>query len=217
MAIAAVIFDLDGTVLLNEQVWETAFRAVMDKYQISNVKLQMPNGWIHEPGIGVESNWKRMVPADRVQELSQETREEFRNLGRGVDLRPGVIELIQRIKERKWLTGLATSTYWYVVEDELEQLSLELAFDVMTTGEEVMAPKPDPEIYLLTAQKLNVEPKECLVIEDSVGGVRAGVEAGMQVLALESDYAPEKLLLAAGAKWAVTDLEALASLLPDMI
>ena len=54
--------------------------------------------------------------------------------------------------------------------------------------------KPDPEIYLLTVQKLGLEPEDVLVIEDAVAGVRAGVEAGCKVIALESDYAPAKLL-----------------------
>jgi beta-phosphoglucomutase-like phosphatase (HAD superfamily) len=100
-----------------------------------------------------------------------------------------------------------------VVEDILEELSLQLAFDVTTTGEEVLSPKPDPEIYLLTAQKLGLEPKECIVIEDAVGGVRAGVEAGMQVLAFESEYAPKKQLLAAGAKWVVENFEEVGKLI----
>jgi phosphoglycolate phosphatase-like HAD superfamily hydrolase len=61
MTVAAVIFDLDGTVLMNESDWEEAFLAVARKYQVPNAKCQMPSGWVHEPGIGVESNWKRMV------------------------------------------------------------------------------------------------------------------------------------------------------------
>ena len=56
------------------------------------------------------------------------------------------------------------------------------------TGDEVLLPKPDPEIYLLTAQKLELEPADCLVIEDAVAGVRSAVEAGCPVVALASDY-----------------------------
>ena len=85
----------------------------------------------------------------------------------------------------------------------MEELALQLAFDVTVTGDEVLLPKPDPEIYLLTAQKLELEPADCLVVEDAVAGVRSAVEAGCPVVALESDYAPAGILKAAGANWVV--------------
>lgn len=198
--IQSVIFDLDGTVLDNEQIWEEAFRQVAKKFSITNFQFTN-NDWIHEPGVGVLTNWKRIAP-ERADELARETVRQFKILN-AFEVRPGLVEFVESVRERGWLTGLATSTEWLVVEEELEQLQLYLAFDVTTTGEEVLAPKPDPEIYLLTAQKLGVEPEECLVVEDSVAGVRAGVEAGCSVVALESGYAPKKLLLAAGAKWTV--------------
>ena len=68
--------------------------------------------------------------------------------------------MIEEIKDKGWQTALATGTEWHVVEKELEQVNLYLAFDVTTTGDEVLAQKPDPEIYLLTAQKLGVESSE---------------------------------------------------------
>jgi HAD superfamily hydrolase (TIGR01509 family) len=202
--VQAVIFDLDGTVLDNEQVWEEAFARVVAGNGLKVLTaMRQVNGWVHEPGIGLEANWRRLVNAegDQAHDLSGQVKAAYRELAQGeLRLREGIGELIEKVKERGVRTALATTTFWHVVEEELELLQMELAFDVTTTGDEVVLQKPDPEIYALTAQKLEADPKECLVVEDAVAGVRAAVEAGMQAVGLVSDYAPGRMLAAAGAK-----------------
>ena len=187
--IQAVIFDLDGTVLDNEYKWEEAFRGVANRNGIRCPLVG--NRWIHEPGIGISPNWEKLVEkGDRADKLSRETWELYQmEYSQSLSLREGIVELVSAIKEKGWLTALATGSNWDVVEKELEQLDMYLAFDVTTTGEEVLAQKPDPEIYLLTSQKLGVDPEECVVIEDSLAGVQAAVDAGMKVVAITSDYA----------------------------
>jgi beta-phosphoglucomutase-like phosphatase (HAD superfamily) len=100
-----------------------------------------------------------------------------------------------------------------VVEGELEELQLYTAFDITTTGEEVTVQKPDPEIFLLTAQKLEIDPEQCLVVEDAIAGVRAGKEAGMFVAAFVSEYATEEQLKAAGADYVLKDFSELKDLI----
>ena len=63
------------------------------------------------------------------------------------------------------------------------------------------------------AQKLGLDPEECLVVEDAIAGVRAGVEAGCKVIALESEYSPAKLLNAAGAEWVVEGFNEIVGIL----
>jgi HAD superfamily hydrolase (TIGR01509 family) len=203
-------------VLDNEGEWEEVFREVASKHGIPPV----PNGygeakWIHEPGIGITPNWRRYFPddQDKVDKLSRETWNAYEPNFR---VNEGIGELVVKIKEKGWQTALCTGSNWNVVESELEQLNLYLAFDVTTTGEEVALLKPDPEIYLLTAQKMGLEPEECVVIEDSVAGVRAGVEAGCKVIALESEYAPAKLLNAAGANVVVGSFGEIEKLMEEV-
>ncbi len=203
MAIAAVIFDLDGTVLDNEGKWEEVFRQVASE---NGINVPVP-GWLHEPGIGIAPNWKRLVKEhDLAQKLSSETWKLYGQQGGELNLRTGLVELVKAVKDRGWQTALATGSEWHTVEKELEELDLYLAFDVTTTGEEVSALKPDPEIYLLTAQKLGVDPDECTVVEDSVAGVQAAAAAGMLVVGITSDYARGQDLTAAGAKLVVDNL-----------
>lgn len=216
----AVIFDLDGTVLDNEPEWEAAFERVVveEGLKISGAVRQV-NGWLHEPGIGLESNWRRLAEGDveRVRGLARKTSAAYwEMMGRSLRLKVGAVELVEQVKDRGWRTALATTSFWHVVEEELEELALQLAFDVTVTGEEVQVLKPDAEIYLLTVQKLEVESEECLVVEDAVAGVRAAAEAGCIAVGLESDYAPKKTLVAAGAKHTVKDLVALGGELKDL-
>jgi HAD superfamily hydrolase (TIGR01509 family) len=218
--IQALIFDLDGTVLDNEGMWEEAFAKVVVAEGVKiPTQARQANGWIHEPGIGLEANFKRLLNSDveQAQILARLVKEAYQELAGGeVRIREGLVELIEKIKEREWLTALATTTLWHVVENELGELQLQLAFDVTTTGDEVVLQKPDPEIYLLTAQKLGVEPEECLVVEDAIGGVRAGIEAGMKTVGIVSDYAPKKTLMAAGAGWIVEEMREISNMLDNI-
>jgi len=188
--IQAVIFDLDGTIFDNEQLWEDAFEQVL---KISSEK------WIHEPGLGIKDNLKRIIGTATTEQKVSEVVEKYHSLSSDLILREGTVELVQKIKDLGWQTALATGSFWHTVEAELERLSMELAFDVTTTGEEVLLSKPDAEIYLLTAQKLNLEPAEIVVIEDAIAGVRAAAEAEMKVIGMVSEYAPAELLKSAGA------------------
>jgi len=214
----AVIFDLDGTVLDNEGEWESVFRQVAE-----NNNLQSKGAWIHEPGIGITANWKRHFSSDPglVDKLTRETwnlyNEMFKVQSAKFKVREGIVDLVAKIKGLGWMTALCTSSTWNVVEPELAELNMYLAFDVTTTGEEVLLAKPDPEIFLLTTQKLGVEPGECLVIEDSLAGVRAASSGGMKSAGLVSGYAGREELLQSGATWAVYKIEEIGQILDGLV
>lgn len=220
--ISAVIFDLDGTVIDNEKDWEAAFAAVADKegLMMPDVKLTV-NGWWHEPGLGIERNWKSVLHSVKreaadteVRRLSDLTRREYLKGCEGKDVvtKSGIVEAVEFAKSKGWQTALCTGSTWIIAEKELEALGLQLAFDVTTTGEEVLMSKPDPEIYLLTAQKLGVEPDECLVVEDAVAGARAALEVEMKVINLVSEYATEEELRGIGVDFMISDFAELTSI-----
>jgi beta-phosphoglucomutase len=203
----AAVFDLDGTIIDSEGRWESAFAEVMERRgeMVEVIGQKQPNGWWHMPGMGVEPNWRRLVRDEEdVSELARETMAVYQKEveKEGVSkVREGVVEAIEKVKEKGLWTELCTGSAWGVVEKELEELNLYLAFDVTTTGEEVDRQKPDPQIYLLACQKLGIDPDQCVVVEDAVPGVEAGVGAGMQVIGLTSAYATRKELEKAGANW----------------
>lgn len=215
--IQAVIFDLDGTILDNESEWEEAFRLTAKNFQLPITNFQL-GGWMHEPGIGLVPNWKKLTgDFQKAEMLAGETVKKYKEISGRVSVRDGVEELVVVVKDKGLLTALATSSVWTVVEKELEELGLILAFDITTTGEEVLAMKPDPEIYILTAQKLEVDPRDCVVIEDSISGVLAGVDAGMLVVGLESEYVSKQKLDQAGAKWVVQEMAQIKEILENLL
>jgi len=207
--ISAVVFDLDGTIIENEEIWENIFQDLANIHQ---------KDWIHEPGIGILPNWRKLVGDEiKAVKLSQATRDRYLELKVVADakVRAGFEDLVEVVKDRGLLTGLATGSNWDVAEDEIEKLNLVLAFDVITTGEEVVAAKPDPEIYALTCQKLGVNPDECLVIEDSLAGVESAAEAGCQVVGIVSNYASADELKSKGAKFTIDNLAEVVLILTD--
>ena len=106
---------------------------------------------------------------------------------------PHTVGLLRVAKDSYCSTALATMSYRAEASHVLRSLDLEQALDVVLTREDVQSPKPDPEIYLLAAQQLEVEPQECLVLEDSPNGVRAGVNAGMNVVAVATPFTKDGL------------------------
>ena len=101
---------------------------------------------------------------------------------------PHTIDFLRVAHEADCRTALATMSYRKEALHVLQSLDLEHYLDVVLTREDVTNPKPDPEIYLLAAEKLDVEPGDCLVIEDSPNGARAGVAAGMNVIAVATPF-----------------------------
>lgn len=194
MNYSAVIFDLDGTVILNEDVYAEAFCQVLRGHGVSVVNGE----YVHTPGIGMEKNWENLkkdfnLPEDlSVSLLTHETQDEYHKRLREVDVRPGFYDLQESLVENGILLGLATSNDWWLVEDELDDLGLQRYFNVTVTREEVAEPKPEPDIFFKVAEKLAVEPLDCIVIEDSVAGIKAAKEAGMKAIAvLGSGTVPE--------------------------
>jgi beta-phosphoglucomutase len=110
-------------------------------------------------------------------------------------------------------TALATGSSRPKLDGNLAAIGIpESAFDAVISAEQVHRKKPDPETFLLAAAALRVEPARCLVVEDAVNGVRAGVAAGATVLGITSSQ-PAEALLAAGAAATAPDLAAI----PDEI
>ncbi len=97
---------------------------------------------------------------------------------------PGVKELIQQIRASGRKVALASSSK--NAETVIELLGIAPLFDVMIDGTMIIKTKPNPEIFLLAASRLNSSPKECLVFEDAEAGVEAAVRAGMKCIGVGS-------------------------------
>lgn len=185
---SALIFDLDGTVLDNELQWGKAFNHVLKE-----LGAKIDNKYPHISGIGVKENWPHLLADHRIktdlslEELDSKTRSAYKNYDHEVTMQEGFEDFVNLARNMGYLTALATSNIWIMVEDIFDRYNLDRYFDVVTTGEEVEHKKPDPSIFLLTAQKIGVDPKECVVFEDAFSGVEAARSANMAVVVVARD------------------------------
>lgn len=105
-----------------------------------------------------------------------------------IRLKDGVLDFLTFLKSNGIKMGIATSNAKELVDVCLKALGIDTFFDAVTTSAEIEHGKPDPDIYLKTADKLSVQPSDCLVFEDVVMGILAGKRAGMQVCAVDDAY-----------------------------
>ncbi|MGD8744598.1 MAG: HAD family phosphatase [Candidatus Woesebacteria bacterium] len=188
MEIQAVIFDLNGTVLSDEDEYATAFRRVL-----KSLGKKVDKNFPHTKGIGVDENWPILISKYKIktkktiEELAQETQNEYIKLLSKVEVNKGFFDFVESLRQEKIKTALATSNSWLIVECVFDEFELESCFDVVTTKEEVAFNKPSPEIFTITADKLAVIPENCLVVEDSAAGIEAAYAAGMKTAGVYRD------------------------------
>jgi len=108
---------------------------------------------------------------------------------------PGIVELIHGL-HKKYTLALTTSSTFDEMETVMNKLQIGNLFKTIVTAEDVERGKPDPEPYLLTAEKLGVNCEDCLVIEDSENGVQSAKSAGMKCIAITNTEKPHNLQLA---------------------
>lgn len=188
MKVSAVIFDLDGTVLANEDEYGEAFAAVL-----KNLGAKPISDFPHIGGIGVKENWPGLLKKYKIKtnktivELARETQKEYLKLLPKVYPKDGFEAFIKDLRNSRIKTAIATSNDRQVVEKTFRKIKIEKYFDVITTGDEVALKKPAPDLFLKTAEKLGTQATQCLVFEDSPNGIEAAIKAGMKVVAISRD------------------------------
>ncbi|MFB6714169.1 HAD family hydrolase [Streptomyces sp. NPDC056237] len=195
----ALLFDNDGTLLSSiESVYRCWSR------------------WAQEYGItaedfeGLELHGRTageivagLLPADRVEEaLARIEQLEVEDAPGGVVILPGTKELLGALPVHRW--AVVTSATRSLGRARLREVGVD--FPLMIAAEDVARGKPDPEPYLLAAERLGVDPARCVVFEDAPAGLRAGRAAGMTTVALATTHDRSELV----ADVVVDDLSAIS-------
>ena len=182
--IKAVLFDLDGLLIDSEVIF----------YQMGSEMAAMGGGIFsmedyvhHYMGRTLQANMQAYIDMYHldmtVQEAVQWTLTRERELTRdGVPLKAGARDLIRHLQERGIKRVLATSSLPDRAERFLKLADVYDCFDDYVYGSEVTRGKPDPETFLIGAEKAGVNPAHCLVLEDSENGVRAAHAGGFPVI-----------------------------------
>jgi HAD superfamily hydrolase (TIGR01509 family) len=192
--IKAIIFDMDGVIVDSEPLHKESFLQIWKELGYGN------NHGIHFPyfyGTSERTVWKAFIdkhqPKMHIDELISLRKQRLIKLLR--DKKPifdGVLPLIRHLASYCPI-GLATGSVHHIIDEILKMDELRQYFKCIVSSEDVSLPKPSPEIFLLASKKLNVEPKYCCVIEDTINGVKAGKAAGMYVVAITNTFSIDQL------------------------
>ncbi|PRX98571.1 HAD family hydrolase [Allonocardiopsis opalescens] len=185
--LAAVLFDMDGTLIDTERLWFESEREVTeglggswsqaDQEMLVGGSARGAARYIIELTGASESEeavMRRLADAMERRLRHDEVR-----------LMPGAAELLAEVRAAGVPAALVTSTHRRLLTASLETLGAH-HFDLTIAGDEVAANKPDPEAYLTAARRLGVDPARCVVLEDSFNGVNAGQAAGCVTVAVPS-------------------------------
>jgi len=179
--IELVIFDMDGVMFDTEKISYRSWKKLSKKY---NYNIDDD---IFKKTVGLDIKSTRQVYKKHFganfpfEKMKNEEVKMMKDciLSEGAPVKDGVYELLSCIKNRNLKIALATSALKEKAELLLNLSDTKKYFDVITCGDEIINGKPDPEIFLKTAQKLSCEPENCVVLEDSENGITAAYRAGM--------------------------------------
>jgi pseudouridine 5'-phosphatase len=185
----AVVFDLDGVLANTEDLYEQACVAVLGRRGLTYdppLREQMM-------GRPVADALRIMIEAhnlpDSIELLFDECREMLYGLmATELAPMPGAAELLDQIDSRGLPSAVATSALPDYAEFVLTRLELKRRFRFVLTSADITHGKPDPEIYMLAADRLKLRPDEIMVLEDSANGCRAAVAAGAFTIAVPNRH-----------------------------
>jgi beta-phosphoglucomutase len=186
-----VIFDMDGVLVDSEPFIKAA--AIQMFWQVYRTAV-LPDDFLPFVGAGEDRfiggvaekyGVALTMPRDKTT-----TYDIYLNLIKGqLHALPGAIAYVASSRERGLKLAVASSADRRKVEGNLREIGLaESTFDAVITGDDVPRKKPNPDIFLLAAERLALAPAACLVVEDAVNGVLAAQRAGCRVLALATTF-----------------------------
>ena len=183
------MFDMDGLMLNTEDVFELAGQALLarrGKEMTDPIRHRMIG---RRPLEAFEALTELTGITDPIEDLMDETRELFAEFAeQHLDCMPGLFDLLDLIESRQLPRGVATSSPRQYMETLLDRFDLLERFHTTLTAEVVTHGKPNPEIYISAAERLNIAPSSMLVLEDSETGTRAAAAAGTFVVAVPNQH-----------------------------
>ena len=203
----AFIFDMDGTLVDNmkyhTQAWLALFESLgihleADDFQRNTTGKTNPEILRQITG--------RNLSDIEIQDLANQKEANYRKLYRPhLAAINGLVSFLSSAKEYHIPMAVATSAGRQNIKFTLEGLQIKSFFGVVVGSEDILNGKPDPEIFLTTAHRLQVQPKDCIVFEDSHFGLEAADRAGMKAVLLTTSHQPVEMCNQTNILLAVSD------------
>lgn len=188
MSIKAVIFDLDGVIVSTDDYHYKAWKMIADEEGIYfdreiNERLRGVSR-MESLEIILERANKEYLDIEKT-ELAEKKNSFYKELLKELsprDILPGVMNVLEVLKINNIKIAIGSSSK--NTEFILSKIGLDETFDAVADGNGIKNSKPDPEVFLLAAKELDIDPENCLVVEDADAGVEAALAGGMKVLAV---------------------------------
>lgn len=212
--IEGVIFDLDGVIVTTDEYHYKAWKHMaMDEEIYFDRKInERLRGVSRMQSLDIvlersDSKYSEEEKARLAERKNNYYKEYIKQLNSS-DILPGALSLLEQLKAKKIRIAVGSSSK--NCNTILERIGLNNYFDAVVSGNDISRSKPDPEVFLLAAQRLSLKPDTCMVVEDAQAGVTAALRAGMKVLAVGSASTDERATMRAADLSKVTAEEILA-------
>ncbi|MCS4277060.1 HAD superfamily hydrolase (TIGR01509 family) [Mycetocola sp. BIGb0189] len=175
---AAVLWDMDGTLVDTEPYWIATERELVGSYGgtwTEEDALQMVGSGLWECAAVLQSKGVALELDEIVATMTGRVIAKIEE--HGVPFRPGALELLRELRENNVPTALVTMSIRTMAEKVIDMIDFP-AFDALVTGDSVTHAKPHPEPYLLGAEALGVDIRACVALEDSLPGITSAAAAG---------------------------------------
>lgn len=192
--ISGFIFDMDGVIVHSNPAHKKAIQVFCEKYNLDISDTLLENKvygrtnkeWI--PEVFGE------ISPDKLIELADEKEKLFRDIfAPEENVVPGIQPFLQQLKKYGFPMAVATSAPVENADYILSRLSIESYFTTVLDSSFVTVGKPHPEVYIKASKALGKDPENCMVFEDSIAGVQAGLEAGTTVIGVTTTHSEEEL------------------------
>jgi beta-phosphoglucomutase len=190
------IFDMDGTLIDNTPYHFKSWQALFKKY--GKGELSKQTYYTEISGVPIMDTLKNLFGNDHdeagLKELLKEKEEFYRK-----EYAPylvainGLEDFLSALKSVGVKMAMATSATVEDIDFILNKIPIRDDFEVIVNSSMVDKPKPNPQIFLKAAEKLNTDPARCIVFEDSLAGIKAANSAGMKVVAITTAHAADQL------------------------
>lgn len=177
----AVIFDMDGLMFDTERLGLEAFQyaALQQGYAYTkDIFLKMIGRNVVDADQIMREEFGTSFSVDDARNVRKEYLERIRKSS-GFPIKNGLIDLLSFLRGENIPLAVASSSSRSVVEENIHDAKIDHYFQHLVCGDEIENGKPNPEIFLKTAEKLGVDPLLCIVLEDSFSGIRAAYSAKM--------------------------------------
>jgi beta-phosphoglucomutase len=192
-----VIFDMDGVLIDSFEPHRRSWQAMAREHDVEMTDEQFAMTFGRTSRDIIHHFWGETITDEQIRQMDDRKEALFREILREqIPVMPGAIELIDDLAAHGFRMGVGSSGPPENVLLVVERLGLKQRLTGIVTGLDVTRGKPDPQVFLLAAKRMGLEPDRCSVVEDAVHGITAAKRAGMKAIAL-TGTAPREAFAAA--------------------